>query len=296
MSRKSYTTSATWEAQRNLNGMPNLMRSSFQQGSLSFLLNVHIFSAILLNVNFTSVSRFRYFWALLQSWVFLLWMGWLSFQCNLFVIDKVETLFCQMDEPKLYVFKCKIYMWVWVVCICMSVCFLQHLQGNEYFCLEDTYKVLLLFIHRVMSASLWTHGLQHARPFCPSPSPRVCPSSCSLHWWCRPAISSSDALFSFCPQSFPASGTFPVSHLFTSDDQNTGASASASILPVNIQGLSPLRSTGLISLLSKGLWGVFSGTTDERYQFFTIVPCYCPALRTICDYWEDHSPDYPDLC
>ena len=157
-------------------------------------------------------------------------------------------------------------------------------------------KVLLLFIRPVVSASLWTHGLQHARPFCPSPSPRVCPSSCSLYWWCRPAISSSDALFSFCLQSFPASVTFPVSHLFTSDDQNTGASASASILPVNIQGLSPLRLTGLISLLSKGLSGVFSGTTDERHQFLSIVPCYCPALKTIRDHWEDHSLDYTDLC
>ena len=84
-----------------------------------------------------------------------------------------------------------------------------------------------------------TPGLQHARPLCPSPSPRVCPSSCSLHRWCCPAISSSVALFSFCPQSLPASENFPMSHLCTSDDQNTGASASASVLSVNIQGSSP---------------------------------------------------------
>ena len=77
---------------------------------------------------------------------------------------------------------------------------------------------------------LWPQGLQHARPPCPSPSPEVCPSSCPLHQWCCPAILSSDALFSFYPQSFPASGTFPMSHLFTSDDKNPGASASASIL------------------------------------------------------------------
>ena len=163
MSRKSYTTSATWEAQRNLNGMPNQMKSSFQQDSLSFLLNVHIFSAILLNVNFTSVSRFRYFWALLQSWVFLLWMGWLSFQCNLFVIDKVKTSFCQMSEPKLYVFKCKIYMWVWVVWVCMSVCFLQYLQGSEYFCLEDTYigiAVVQLPSHVCLFVNTWTAACQ----------------------------------------------------------------------------------------------------------------------------------------
>ena len=86
-----------------------------------------------------------------------------------------------------------------------------------------------------------THSLQHARPPCPSPSPRVCPSSCSLHqWWC-PAISSSDTIFSFCPQSFPASGTFPMTHLFTTDDKNNGASPSAAVLPVNILGWSPLR-------------------------------------------------------
>ena len=94
------------------------------------------------------------------------------------------------------------------------------------------------------------HGLQHARPPCPSPSSEVCPSSCPLHQWCHPAVSSSDVLFSFDPQSFPASGTFPVSWLFTSGDQNTGASASASVLPMSIQGLFPLRLTGLISLLS----------------------------------------------
>ena len=132
--------------------------------------------------------------------------------------------------------------------------------------------VVVLFSHPVMSDSLWPHGLQHTRPPCPSPSPGVCPSSCSLHRWCHPAISSSDALFSFCLQSFLAWGIFPVSHLFTSDDQNTVTYASAWILPVNIQGWSPLRLTGLISLLSKGLSGVFSHTTVWRYQFFGVLP------------------------
>ena len=110
--------------------------------------------------------------------------------------------------------------------------------------------LLLLFSHPVVADPLQPHRLQQARPPYPSPSPRVCKSSCSLHQWCHPAISSSDDLVSFCPWSFPALGTFPVSHLFTSDDQNTGASASASVLPVNIQGWSPLRSNGLISILS----------------------------------------------
>ena len=117
---------------------------------------------------------------------------------------------------------------------------------------------LLLFSQPVVSNSLQPHGLQHARLLCPLLSPEVCPSSCPLHWWCHPAISSSDALFSFCPQSFPASGTFPMIQLFTSDDQNTGFSASGSVLPTNIQGWCPLRFTGLISLLSKGLSRVFS--------------------------------------
>ena len=98
---------------------------------------------------------------------------------------------------------------------------------------KDVFR-LLFFSLPVMSDSLWPHRLQHARPPCPSPSPRVCPSSCSLHQWCRPAISSSDALFSFCPQSFPASGTFPISRLLTSGDQNTGASSSAPILPMSM--------------------------------------------------------------
>ena len=139
----------------------------------------------------------------------------------------------------------------------------------------------------VVSKSLRPHELKHARPPCPSPSPSVCLHSCSLHQWCHPAISSSDVLFSFCPESFPASGTFPVSCLFTSDDQNTEASASVSVLPVNIQGWSPLRLTGLISLLSTGLSRVFSSTTVWRHQCFD-----SPALTTVCDHWEYHSLDY----
>ena len=103
-------------------------------------------------------------------------------------------------------------------------------------------------------------------------SPGVCPSSCLLHQWYCPAISSYDALFSVCPQSSPTSGTFSMSHLFTSDDQNTGASASASVFPVHIQGLSPLRLTGLISLLPKGVSWVFSSTTVRRHWFFGVLP------------------------
>ena len=98
----------------------------------------------------------------------------------------------------------------------------------------------LLFSRPVVSDCLQPHGLQHAR--LPCSLPEVCPRSCPLHQWCHPAISSSDALFSFCSQSFPASGTFPM---LTSGEQKTGAIASASVLPVSIQGWLPLRLTGL---------------------------------------------------
>ena len=98
--------------------------------------------------------------------------------------------------------------------------------------------------------TLWPHGLQQARPLCPSPSPEVCPSSCPLHQWCHPAISTSDVLLSFCLQSFPASRNLPMSQLFASDDQNTTVSASASVLPMSIQGWFPLKFTSLIFLLS----------------------------------------------
>ena len=131
---------------------------------------------------------------------------------------------------------------------------------------------MLLLSFPVMSSSSQPHELQHARPLCLSPSPKVCPSSCPLHWWCHPAISSSDILFSFRPQSFPASGTFPVSQLFVSDDQNAGVSVLASVLPTSIQGWFPLRLTVLIFLLSKEHSGVFSSTTVWRIQFFGASP------------------------
>ena len=101
---------------------------------------------------------------------------------------------------------------------------------------------VLLFSRPVMFNSLRPHGLQHARPLCLLLSPEVCPSSCPLHWWCYPAISSSDSLFS-CPQSFPASGTFPMSQLFALDGQTTGVSASALVLSTSVQGWFSLRLT-----------------------------------------------------
>ena len=104
-----------------------------------------------------------------------------------------------------------------------------------------------------MFASLRPHGLQHTRLPYPSLSPRICSNSCSLSQWCYPTTSSSVTPFSSCPQSFPASGSFPVSHLFVSGVQSIKASASAPVLPMNIQSWFPLGLTGLISLQSKEL-------------------------------------------
>ena len=128
--------------------------------------------------------------------------------------------------------------------------------------------LLLLFSYQVMSNSLQPHRLQCSRPPRPPPSARVCLSSCTLHQWCHLTISSSVILFSFCLQSFSASGSFPVSRLFTSGGQSFYASASASVLPKNIQGWFPLRLTRLISLLSKGLLRVFSSTRVWKHLFF----------------------------
>ena len=124
------------------------------------------------------------------------------------------------------------------------------------------------FSRSVVSYSLRPHGLQHTKPPCPSPTPRVYSHSCPLDWWCHPTISSSVIPFSSCLQSCPASGSFPMSQLFALGGQSIGASASASVLPVNIQGLFPLGFTGLISLLSKGLSRAFSSTTIQKHQFF----------------------------
>ena len=121
----------------------------------------------------------------------------------------------------------------------------------------------------VVSDSSRPHEPQHARPPCPSSTPGVYSNSCPSSGWCYPAISSSVVPFSSCLQSFPASGSFQMTQLFTSGGQSTGVSASASVLPKNIQGWWPLRCTGWISLQSKGLSGVFSNTIVQKHQFFS---------------------------
>ena len=115
-----------------------------------------------------------------------------------------------------------------------------------------------------MSDSLQPHGLQHARPPCPSPTPGVYSHSCPLSWWCHPTISSSVIPFSSCLQSFPASGSLQMSQFFTSGGQSIGVSASTSDLPMNIQDWYPLGCSGWISLQSKGLSRVFSNTTVQK--------------------------------
>ena len=131
-----------------------------------------------------------------------------------------------------------------------------------------TYWSSVQFSRSVVSDSLQPHEPQHARPSCPSPTPRVYWNSCPLSRWCHPTISSSVIPFSSRPQSFPASGSFPMSQLFTSGGQRTRVSASASVFPMNIQDWFSLGWTGWISLQSKGLSRVFSNTTVQKHQFF----------------------------
>ena len=124
------------------------------------------------------------------------------------------------------------------------------------------------FSRSVMSDSLPPHELQHDRPPCPSPTPGVHWDSRPSSRWCHPAISSSVVPFSSCPQSLPASESFPMSQLFTWGGQRIGVSALASFVPKNTQDWSPLGWAGWISLQSKGLSRVFSNTTVQKHQFF----------------------------
>ena len=144
------------------------------------------------------------------------------------------------------------------------------------------------FSRSVMSDTLRPHESQHARPPCPSPTPGVYSNLCPSSQWCHPAISSSVVPFSSCPQSLPESGSFPMSQLFAWGGQSTGVSASASVLPVNTQDWFPLGWTGWISLHSKGLSRVFSNTTVQKHQFFSI-PLSSQSNSHICT-WPLEKP------
>ena len=155
----------------------------------------------------------------------------------------------------------------------------------------------LFFSRSVMSDSLRPHELQQNRLPCPSLSPWACSNSCPSSWWCHPTILSSVVPFSSCPQSFPASGSFPMSRLFASGGQSIGVSASASVLPMNIQDWFPLGWTGWISLQSKGLSRVLANPTVQKHQFFSAQPFFIVQLSLSAhDYWKNHSFDCMDLC
>ena len=145
--------------------------------------------------------------------------------------------------------------------------------------------------HSVASNSLRPHGLQHTRLPCPSPTPRAYVNSCPLHRWYHPTISSSVVPFSSHLISFPASGSFPMSRFFTSDGQSIGVSASASVLPMNIQDWSPLGWTSWISLQSKNSQVSYPTPQFRNINSLVLSFLYSPTLTSIHDYWKNHSFD-----
>ena len=166
---------------------------------------------------------------------------------------------------------CK-YVCICLLCSCIYVCVLAHIYVCVYAFVHvcmwvymNVYVCTSLFSCSVASDSLWPRRLYHARLPCPSLSPGVCSDSCPLSRWCHPTISSSVTPFSFCLQSFPASGSFLMCQLFASGGQSIGASASTSALPMNIQDSFPVGWTGWISLL---ILRVFSSTIIQKHQFF----------------------------
>ena len=154
--------------------------------------------------------------------------------------------------------------------------------------LNEPFVVVQLLGHVQLFANPWTLAYW---PSCPSPSPRACSNSWPLSRWCHPTISFSVVPFSFCLQSFPASGSFSMIWLFTSGDQRIGASASASVLPMNIQDWFPLGWTGWISLQSKGLSRVFSNTTVQKHNFFSAQPSLWSNSHIRTWPLENHSSD-----
>ena len=153
--------------------------------------------------------------------------------------------------------------------------------------------VSVQFSHSVMFDSLWPHGLQLARPPWPSTTPGACYNSCPSSWWCHPAISVSVTPFSSSLQSFPASGSFLMSQFLAWGGHSIGVSASASVVPKNIQDWSPLGWTGWISLQSKGLSRVFSNTTVQKHQFFSAQHSLWSNSHIHIHFhsWKNHSFD-----
>ena len=146
-------------------------------------------------------------------------------------------------------------------------------------------------VQSLMSNSLQLHGLQHTRIPRPSPTPRACSNSCLLSWWCHPTISSSVVHFSSCLQSWRASGSFPRSWFFASGGQRTGVSASASVLPMNIQDWFPSALTGLISLQSRDFQESSPTPHFKSINSLVLSFLHSPTLTSIYDHWKNHSLD-----
>ena len=143
----------------------------------------------------------------------------------------------------------------------------------------------------VVFDSLQSHELQHARPPCPSPTPRVHSNSCPLSRWCHPTISSSVIPYSSCPKLFLASGSFQISQLFAWGGQSIGVSALASVLPMNTQDSFPLGWTGWISLQSKGLSESSPTPQFKSINSSALSFLYNPTSTSIHDHWKKHSLD-----
>ena len=157
--------------------------------------------------------------------------------------------------------------------------------------MKERLRASVQFSHSVVSDCLQPHGLQHARLPCPSPTPGAYSNSRPLDQWCHPTMSSSVIPFSSRLQSFPASGSFPMSQFFTSGGQSIGVSASALVLPMSIQDWSPLGLTGWISLQSKGLSRVFPAPQFKSINSSVLSFLYSPTFTSINDYWKNHSLD-----
>ena len=178
--------------------------------------------------------------------------------------------------------------------LCLTSCDLYKAERKIHFSKFMFHCILsssVQFSCPVMSDSLQPHGLQHARLPCPSSTPEACSNSCPSSLWCHPTISSSVVPFSSCLPSFPASGSFQISQLFTSGGQSIEVSASVSVLSMKIQDWFSPGLTGLISLQSKGFSRVFSNTTVLWISSLVFSFLYCPTLMSIHDYWKNHSFD-----
>ena len=175
----------------------------------------------------------------------------------------------------------------------MQIAFILLLQTLTQYITAECKNCLssVQFSHSVVSDSLWPHEPQHASPLCPPPTPGTHPNPCPLSQWCHPTISSSIVPFSSCLQFFPASGSFQMSQFFASGGQSKGVSASASVLPMNIQDWFPLEFTGWISLQSKGLSRSSPAPQFKIINSSVLKFLYSPTLTSIHDHRKNHSLD-----